>query len=241
MSSPSQEGSPAGVKNRWVLCKIRCAVLEFQNSIAEYSIQHRLETSMNAMMKKFIEPAPEVSMNLEQGLVLCPACARAPAVALPQPVNPDEPQPSAPPATAQPIYRLKIRVDLPSYLSVDRADSEPFDMYEQGDDIVLLFEMCGASGEPTVRRRLAQTERGHTWMFTVEAERRAPVPDNAFLHQERRYGRVRREVPVPFHLVDPALPLQAWADGVLSLRFKKLVVPAEGEVVRPSLPCSKAA
>eukprot|EP00906_Rhabdomonas_costata_P019253 RCo028110 len=197
-----KDGSPAGVNNRWVLEKIRNAVLEFQVKKATFSIQERLETSLTSKMTNFVDPAPNVVLDPENGRV----CLKE---------HLKEKSSGVPKAPVQ--YHLRRQGGVENYLNLNSIMPEPYDMYETDTEVVLVFEMCGVKAPPEVFRVRSSTG----WQLSVEAERECPAAPRAFLSRERWYGKLRREVTVPYQKVTEADPVQSWANGILTLRFEK--------------------
>ena len=101
--------------------------------------------------------------------------------------------------------------------------SIPVDVAETKDEIIIRADLPGFSKEEI---KVKATEDS----VIIEAEKREERKESAenYVMQERRYGAVRRVIPLPVQVI-PEEAKARFKDGVLEIRLKKAHVEEEKE------------
>jgi len=116
--------------------------------------------------------------------------------------------------------RLLRKVEIP-----EMYESFPVDVFEENDEIVIRADLPGFKKDEIQVRVLENA-------IDIKAEKKEEVEEKAegFYRAERRYGRLRRIIPLPLP-VDPENVKAKLENGVLEIRAKKKVKEEKGKKV----------
>ncbi len=103
--------------------------------------------------------------------------------------------------------------------AVDGGDAIPLDMYEDGNNFVVIASVSGVKPE-----RVRAKVQDNILTITYETRNDQEHKDQDYYLREIRYGRFSRSVELP-HAIDAGKADAVFADGVLTLRLPKTDEP----------------